>query len=338
MSAELPVGRKGEVIHRQSITERPVMIGRAPGNDVVLTADQVSWHHAVVWLEGGRIWIKDLGSTNGTFMNEERLKAPVIVPPGAKLRLGPTVELRIEGELGAHPVQRELLVLEDRVNGMRFPLLGDRFYIGADETANLRLEEGPARAAVLVVHADGEVLLGTDPDAAAGEAEAAEVASASERFLEVGESFTVQGRTLTLSLSADVRAPTATVERVRYPYRLMVDLQGATGPEAVVEDTLTGARSEIRSSNRAVLLYILARQVLQDRESGEPSGKQGWCNDEDVSSGVWGRNWKTHAGSHLHVLIHRLRNQLKEDRIDPWFIEKKRRHVRVRVDEVVIHE
>jgi hypothetical protein len=309
-------------VHSVLIGERPVMIGRAPGNDLILAAELISWHHAVIWIEGGRLWLKDLGSTNGTFVDGERAKAPQEFSLRARVTLGPSVELRFSGELpGAADMPRQLVV-DDEEAGIRFPIPGDRFFIGSGSSCDLVLDDGPEEAAVITVHDDGEIWLGTDED---------------ERSIEVGDTLLIEGRKLVLKL-ADLRGPTAIAERTRYPFRLTVDLQGATGPEALIEDLGAGVRCEIRSANRAVLLYILARRLQKDRDEEMIFTRQGWCNDEEVSSGVWGRNWKTHAGSHLHVLIHRLRKQLKGVKIDPWFIEKKRRHVRIRVEEIVIRD
>jgi len=57
----------------------PIRIGRADDNDIVLpdrAPDDrtVSRKHAEIYFEGGRYWVKDLGSTNGTFLNETRLE------------------------------------------------------------------------------------------------------------------------------------------------------------------------------------------------------------------------------------------------------------------------
>ena len=73
-----------------------VVIGRSHELDVVLLEDMVSRKHARITVApSGSIEIEDLGSTNGTFMNRNRLTAPVPIPLGAPIRIGKTViELR----------------------------------------------------------------------------------------------------------------------------------------------------------------------------------------------------------------------------------------------------
>ncbi|MBI3964446.1 MAG: FHA domain-containing protein [Chloroflexi bacterium] len=65
-----------------------VLIGRAADNDVVLDTPQVSRRHAQLRFEGGRYWIVDLQSTNGTFHNGGQVvTAPV--SDGDTLQFGP---------------------------------------------------------------------------------------------------------------------------------------------------------------------------------------------------------------------------------------------------------
>ena len=49
-------------------------IGRDPQADIVLTDPRVSWQHAIVEERGGTWLLQDAGSTNGTFVNRERVR------------------------------------------------------------------------------------------------------------------------------------------------------------------------------------------------------------------------------------------------------------------------
>lgn len=53
--------------------DRPVTIGRGPDNDIHIDNLAVSTHHAKIYKDAGRIIIEDLGSLNGTFMNNQRI-------------------------------------------------------------------------------------------------------------------------------------------------------------------------------------------------------------------------------------------------------------------------
>lgn len=74
------------------ITERPLTIGRTPGqNDVALpNCKNVSSMHCEVFKDGGRIMVKDLNSTNGTFIGDQRLTphVPMSVQSGQCIYLG----------------------------------------------------------------------------------------------------------------------------------------------------------------------------------------------------------------------------------------------------------
>jgi hypothetical protein len=125
-------------------------------------------------------------------------------------------------------------------------------------------------------------------------------------------------------------------ETGRYPYKMSVSLQGATGPEAVIEDLSSGQRCVLRSNNRVSMLYLLARQHQQDTSENLPVIDRGWCSDEEIACGVWGRNWQRQIKSHLYVLVHRVRKELKSAGLDPQCIEKKRRHSRAWIQEAVL--
>jgi hypothetical protein len=61
------------------LLDRPVLtIGRATDNALVLTGDGVSQHHAELRQVGARYMVKDLGSKNGTFVNDQRMPEKVL--------------------------------------------------------------------------------------------------------------------------------------------------------------------------------------------------------------------------------------------------------------------
>lgn len=135
------------------------------------------------------------------------------------------------------------------------------------------------------------------------------------------------------SLALRVRSATTEAPSI-HPYRLTVDLQATTGPEAIIEDLETGRSCVIRSNNRVSVLYLLAREVAEHPDKIER--ERGWCQDQEIACGVWGRNWHKQIKSHLHVLVHRIRKDIKAAGLDPWCIEKKRCHTRATVREAVI--
>jgi len=69
-----------------------VTIGRAPGCSVPLADDTyVSQLHARIYIRDGKPFVEDLGSTNGTFLNRDRLSKTMPLRRGDKLQIGRTV-------------------------------------------------------------------------------------------------------------------------------------------------------------------------------------------------------------------------------------------------------
>ena len=78
-------------------------IGRMSQNDVVLSDEKVSRRHATLWVQGDQVYIRDEGSTNGTWVNERRINAPTVLQPGDRVRIGDTIFEVVIGSPAAVP-------------------------------------------------------------------------------------------------------------------------------------------------------------------------------------------------------------------------------------------
>ena len=68
--------------------DQPILIGRSRKCGLRLDASDVSSEHARVGVENDRVWVEDLGSTNGTFVNEERTSGRRYVNEGEVIKVG----------------------------------------------------------------------------------------------------------------------------------------------------------------------------------------------------------------------------------------------------------
>jgi pSer/pThr/pTyr-binding forkhead associated (FHA) protein len=70
---------------------RPLVLGRSAEADVVLEDPYASDFHARLVFQAGEVRVQDLGSTNGTFVNGERMAAPMSLRRGDQVRVGQTI-------------------------------------------------------------------------------------------------------------------------------------------------------------------------------------------------------------------------------------------------------
>ena len=84
----LPSGK--EIIH--DLSEQTTTIGRLAENTLQIEDDSVSSSHAEIFAEEDRFLVRDLGSTNGTFINGEKIEK-AILQEGDKLCFGSVVTL-----------------------------------------------------------------------------------------------------------------------------------------------------------------------------------------------------------------------------------------------------
>ena len=77
------------------LSQQQITLGRANDATLVLNDDYASSRHARLFPQDGQWIVEDLGSTNGTYLDRQKVTQPTPVPPGVPIRIGKTVlELR----------------------------------------------------------------------------------------------------------------------------------------------------------------------------------------------------------------------------------------------------
>jgi hypothetical protein len=66
-------------------------VGRAAGCQITLDDTYASQLHARIFRKDGELFVEDLGSTNGTYLNRKKVTAPVAIRKGDRLQVGKTV-------------------------------------------------------------------------------------------------------------------------------------------------------------------------------------------------------------------------------------------------------
>lgn len=295
----------GVVVQSIPLASR-LTVGRAPGNDLVIHDPSVSGHHAVLYVEAGGTWVKDLGSTNGTFVRCDdawsRVGRPIEATHGLRLRFGHTVEVDVD------------LVEATALGPLRLacPATGLSIGLTSDHTSVPGVVD-----AMVVLHGDGTASL------ARGESEPVP--------LRLEEPFDVDGVAFVLRRDADPTPATLKPEAAGFPYELTVSLEQG---RAVLVDPVREARVELTSDTRVALLYALGRRWLD--HGGAAGGA--WLDDADAGLAIWGRAHRSQNANNYNVLIHRLRASLEKAGFERWCVEKRPGQARLRVADVCLSD
>jgi len=83
------------------LNKAEIYIGRDINNDIVINDAEVSRKHARLMMQAGGYVLEDLGSTNGTFVNGQRLMGPHVLRAGELIMLGENVGLGFEAAYDA---------------------------------------------------------------------------------------------------------------------------------------------------------------------------------------------------------------------------------------------
>jgi hypothetical protein len=79
------------------VPDKQILVGRSSDLDMVLVEDMVSRKHARIAMQQDQIWIEDLGSTNGTFVNGEKIKRARL-KEGDRVLIGTSILKLIAGD------------------------------------------------------------------------------------------------------------------------------------------------------------------------------------------------------------------------------------------------
>lgn len=95
-------GKRARVIQLRSPTAR---LGRARGNEIRIPSAKVSRRHCRLNEREGLLWVEDLESVNGTYLNGDLITGQTVVRPGDCLRIGP-VTFIVEYDLTPDALER----------------------------------------------------------------------------------------------------------------------------------------------------------------------------------------------------------------------------------------
>jgi pSer/pThr/pTyr-binding forkhead associated (FHA) protein len=113
-------------------------IGRHSSCEFVLRKDDVSRRHAEVFFEGGTFRLRDLGSTNGSFLNGEKVEGSGALSAGDKIEIGSSIILfcQVDGDVG---------MIDDEPNAAK-TMIAERLPAATSEAFQGDLSEIPADA------------------------------------------------------------------------------------------------------------------------------------------------------------------------------------------------
>ena len=89
-SLSLTLQRKGRETIRRAFQQTEIMVGRDPACDVLLDDEAISARHVHLSYHHGQWWVEDLGSTNGTRLNQSPLDTPTVITTGDQIECGHT--------------------------------------------------------------------------------------------------------------------------------------------------------------------------------------------------------------------------------------------------------
>jgi pilus assembly protein CpaF len=125
MSLSVVVTEKGGSARRLGFESREICVGRAEENDICLPRRNISKQHTRIALEDGAVVVRDLESTNGTWVNGNRLEGPQPVLPSDRIVIG-DFTLAVEAPGAPVPARREPAAASPQAAGAVAPPTPER--------------------------------------------------------------------------------------------------------------------------------------------------------------------------------------------------------------------
>ncbi len=152
--AQVVVELGGEEVMRRPLKGPTMVLGRDAAADIHLDNRALSRRHAQLEKRGAAIWIRDLGSQNGTFVNGERIDEPQPLNTGDVVEVG-RYQLRIEGVDQAQ-ADTPVLTLTGPEGRHRFAMVGEEIIIGRAPSCDIAIGHKSISRRHLRISTDGK--------------------------------------------------------------------------------------------------------------------------------------------------------------------------------------
>ncbi len=158
--AEVVVELGGKEILRLPLKGPKMTIGRDPTCDLHLDNRALSRRHAEIEKIGAAIWVRDLASQNGTFVNGARIAEPQALNGGDRIAVG-RYEVRIDGVEEARK-DTPVLTLSGPEGRHRFAMVGDEIIIGRAPSCDIAIGHKSISRRHLRIAAEGDHFVAED--------------------------------------------------------------------------------------------------------------------------------------------------------------------------------
>lgn len=137
---ELSIRKEGAPDRHFPLSQGTYVVGRSGACEICIPVSSISRRHASISLKDGQVWVEDLDSLNGTFVNGVRIEEAVRLSPGEIVTLG-ELELRLQepGREDQPVPEAWLQVLTTTLKGRTVAVKAPASVVGRSHTADVQL-------------------------------------------------------------------------------------------------------------------------------------------------------------------------------------------------------